>query len=274
MNGMTAVPECSGPAAGVRWRQVALPTEHGSWGFLLEPLVAGMVVAFSPAAPWIAVMVTAAFLARRPLQVMVAQRENRDGPIFAAASRMLLIHSLIGLAGVAGTALTAGLPAFLPLCLAAPTAFFQLYVETTNRGRQLRAELAGSAVMPATAAAIALAGGMTWPAATALWMLFAARFLPSVLYVRSRLALEKGKPHKFAIPALVHLIALMLVVALAFYGLTPMLPALVFVLLLARSVFGLSRFRTRMKAMRVGIWEVIYGTLLVAAVIIGYLAGV
>lgn len=251
-----------------------MPTEHGSWGFLLEPLVAGMAIAFPPAAPWIAVMAAAAFLARRPLQIMVAQRENRDGAIFAAASRMLLIFSLVGLAGVAGTAVTAGLPAFIPLCLAAPAAFFQLYVETTNRGRQLRAELAGAAVMLAAAASMALAGGMTWPAATALWMLFAARFIPSVLYVRSRLALEKGKPHKFAIPALAHLIALVLAFALAFYGLTPMLPALVFVLLLARSAFGLSRYRTRMKAMVVGIWEVIYGALLVAAVIIGYLAGV
>lgn len=41
----------------IRAKAVALPVEHGSWGFLLEPLVGGIAIAPSIAAPWIAILV-------------------------------------------------------------------------------------------------------------------------------------------------------------------------------------------------------------------------
>ncbi|HDL49896.1 MAG TPA: prenyltransferase, partial [Actinobacteria bacterium] len=33
----------------VRLRSVAMPTEHGGWGFTLEPIILGLLVAPSPA---------------------------------------------------------------------------------------------------------------------------------------------------------------------------------------------------------------------------------
>ena len=75
------------PARRVRLRQIVLPTEHGSWGFLLEPIVAGVAVAFSAASVWIAVAVIGAFLARRPLQVLINVWRRGDpnliGPVAA-----------------------------------------------------------------------------------------------------------------------------------------------------------------------------------------------
>ncbi len=43
-----------------------------------------------------------------------------------------------------------------------------------------------------------------------------------------------------------------------------------FVVLLTRAVWGLSRFRRRVKAMKIGIWEVVYGTLTVLSIIAGH----
>ena len=48
--------------------RIVLPTEHGSWSFLLEPIVVGFVLAFSAATPWIALMAVGAFFVRQPLK--------------------------------------------------------------------------------------------------------------------------------------------------------------------------------------------------------------
>ena len=47
----------------------------------------------------------------------------------------------------------------------------------------------------------------------------------------------------------------------------------VFAFLLFRSAVGLSPFRTKMKAMKIGIWEVVYGAVTVLSMIVGYYAG-
>ena len=88
--------------------------------------------------------------------------------------------------------------------------------------------------------------------------------------MRQRLRLEKGKPFSWLGPAFLHTGALAVCGALAYYRLLPYLPIAVLAFLLLRSVTGLSRSRKRLKAMQIGIREVIYGALLVLALILGY----
>jgi hypothetical protein len=147
-----------------------------------------------------------------------------------------------------------------------------LWYEISRPGRQLFAELSGGIVMGPTAAAMAISAGLAWPVAAGLWFIFAARFLPSVLYVRNRLALEKGKPMSHAIPIGAHIVALAGAAALAGAGIIPLLPVAMFGLLFLRATIGLSPVRRRVKAKRIGVWEVIYGALLVAVVIFSYLS--
>ena len=47
-----------------------------------------------------------------------------------------------------------------------------------------------------------------------------------------------------------------------------------FLVLLIRSIYGLSPFRKRAKAMEIGIGEVIYGALTVTSLIVGHYAGI
>src|SRR6476661_3892164 len=58
----------------VRVGQIALPSEHGGWGLLFEPLVAGLAIAPSVGGLCIAVMTVGAFLTRQPLKMLVIDR--------------------------------------------------------------------------------------------------------------------------------------------------------------------------------------------------------
>ncbi|MCB0162365.1 MAG: YwiC-like family protein, partial [Caldilineaceae bacterium] len=69
----------SGPTkqkARPRWRSIALPTEHGGWGFLLEPLLLGRLVAPSAAGLLLLVATVAAFLLRQPLKIVLVDRRR------------------------------------------------------------------------------------------------------------------------------------------------------------------------------------------------------
>lgn len=48
-------------------RALALPAEHGGWGFVLEPVVLGLLVCPSRPGGALALAATATFLAHHPL---------------------------------------------------------------------------------------------------------------------------------------------------------------------------------------------------------------
>lgn len=252
-------------------RQIALPTEHGSWGFLLEPIAAGLAIAFSAAGIYVVLAVVGAFLARRPFQILVMQQRVRSAS--TPAFKFLAAYSLIALAGFTGLIVTTGAASLVPFAIALPIAVFQLYTEITQRGRQLTAELTGAVIMPSSAAAMILAAGGTWLQAGTIWFFFIARFVPSILYVRNRLNLEKGKQSSFYIPAVLHLGALIVVAWLAITDYFPLLTIPAFALLMARACIGLSRYRHQVKAMKIGVFEIIYGLIVVLSLIVGNYAG-
>ncbi|MBX3298414.1 MAG: YwiC-like family protein [Acidobacteria bacterium] len=262
------------PHRAVRVRQVALPTEHGGWAFLLEPLAAGMAIAFSAGAPWIALITVGAFLTRQPLKVLIADRFGmRNRARAGLALRFLVGYGAIFALGIAGTLFTVGVQPLLPFVLVLPFAGFQIYIDASGQSRKLIPELTGAIVMSASMASIGLSANMPFANAVALWAIFASRSIASILYVRERLRLEKGKWYSRIIPTLAHVAALLLVSMLAFYGLSSFLTIMAMSILAYRAIAGLSPGRTRMKAMQIGVWEIIYGTAVVLSVVIGHHAG-
>jgi hypothetical protein len=257
----------------VKWTRIVLPTEHGSWSFLLEPLVAGTAIASSAAAPWIAVMTVAAFFLRQPLKVFYLSRRNNPA-LNAAAMRFLAVFLGIAAVGLAASVWTAGWWVLFPFAVAAPLAIQQVFFDLSSRNRSLLGEISGAVAISSSAAALLLAGGTALPAAAALWVVFACRSVPSVLYVRERLLLEKGKEFQWFLPVAAHAVGLAGAVALASDGLVPWLTSAVIAFLAFRSTSGLSHYRTRMKAMKIGLWEVAYGALFVGSIIAGHYVGI
>ena len=108
----------------------------------------------------------------------------------------------------------------------------------------------------------------------ALWAVLVGRFIPSILYVRNRLLLEKGQNFDRVSPTIAHATSFLICLVFALLGLASFLIVAVFCLLLARAVYGLFGGRTGTKAMVIGIWEVVYGVLTIAAIIVGHYAGI
>ena len=260
----------SEPAPRGLLRQVALPGEHGSWAFLAEPIVLGLLVAPTVAGALVSLAAVAVFLARRPLRMVITdRRKGARYPRTPVAEGFLAGCAVVGALALAGALLAAGGSFLLPLVLAAPIGVVALAFDLGQRSRELAAEVAGALALAAAAAGIALAGGWTPGPALALWAILAARTVPSILYVRARLRLERRDPADVTGALLAHLAAVVLALALAWLRLAPWLAAAAMALLAVRAAWGLSPRRPALKTWQLGVSEIAFGLVTVLAVAAG-----
>jgi hypothetical protein len=256
---------------GVVLKTVALPIEHGGWGFLLEPVVLGLVLAPSWAGLALGGSALAAFLARHPLKLALGDhRRGARHPRTGWAEAFALGYAFAALACFGLALATTRAPFWLPLVAAAPLAATQLWLDARHRGRDLTAELAGAIALGASVSMIVLAQGWPRGPALALWAIMAARAAVSVLYIRTRLRLDRGLASHAAATWTLHLAALAVAAALAAAGWAPWLALVAFTALLARAAQGLSSSRRRVRPRVIGFRELGFGILTVLLVAAGY----
>lgn len=218
-------------------KPLALPTEHGGWGFLFEPLVLGLAVAPSWGGALIAVAAVFAFLARQPLK-FAAQDALRGRSYPRTRWCRLFAVAYLGGAGmaIAGAIALNGWKLTIPFAAVAPLAFVTLIFDARNQSRSLLPEICGSIAMSSTAAAIPLAGGKSLVAAFAVMALLIARGLPAILYVRTLLRRGHGLVAS-PIPAIAsHAVAVAVAYVIASY-----IAAATAVALLIRAAWGLTK---------------------------------
>ncbi len=170
------------------WRAVAVPTEHGGWGLTLEPVLLGLLIAFSWSGCAIGLAAFMAFLVRTPLKLAVVdRRRHRSLPRTRLATRIagfeLVLLALLGMVAL----WSAGAAWLVPVLIAGPLVAVELWFDIRSRSRRLVPELAGAIGIAAVAASITVAGGGSWPLAVAAWMVLAARAVASVPYVRTQI---------------------------------------------------------------------------------------
>ena len=177
-----------------RIRSVALPTEHGGWGFTLEPILLGLLVAPSASGWEISVAALGIFLARRPVKLFSADLVRRR---WLPRSAMALVFSFIfgglALAGVIGALVTTQGPFLIPVALAAPFALVALRADAHSRNHALLAELSGAIAMSSTVAAITVSSGWDLLPSLGLWLVLAARDVAAIVLVRGQVRRSKGK---------------------------------------------------------------------------------
>jgi hypothetical protein len=255
-----------------RVRSVALPVEHGGWGFLFEPILLGLLVAPSLAGGLIALAAVGAFLARQPLKLALKDRTaGRSVPRTRLAQRFAAGYVGVAVAGFGLAVLITREPLlFVALLLAGPVAAVQLVHDVSGRGRAALAELAGAIALGVSAALIGLAGDQGLDVALTVWLLVVLRGVTAILYVRSRLRLERDQPAGIPLAVGTHGAALLGVIVLIALDVLPWLTAAAFVVLLLRAAYGLSQWRRRLPAKRIGWQEISYGLLFVVVTGVAY----
>lgn len=263
------------PVSNIPVKSIALPIEHGAWGFLFEPLAAGLLLAPSLAAPFIILFTVGAFLTRQPLKFLATDMmKRRVLPRTPVARRFVLIFAAVTAVGFVGSLLLAPLDSFIPFLFAGPVALFLISQDVARQTRQLIPELLAAAALGSSITVLALAAGFGYSYSFALWAIMVARLIPSVLFVRNRLHLDKGKEYSAGIAIGSHVAALALVAGLFVSGLASLLTVGVAAFLLIRCITGLSSRRRLVPAKFIGIREVVYGVVYALSVVIGYYAGI
>lgn len=246
--------------SSVSIKSVAVPAEHGGWGFLSEPLLLGLLIAPSLPGIGLVLMMAAVFLLHQPLKIVV--KDRRKGRVYERtrlAQQFLVIYGVSGLVGFGITWVSASNPLWIiPLLTAAPFAALQLAYELRNDGRNLVSEIVGALVLAASAPALLLAAGHLPLLAVLAWGALALRIIPAILYVRARIRLIHGKPIRRQLIIAAHLAAVVIGLFLWASGLANAAILLATGALLARAIYGLY-FSPSVAAKVVGFQEVFWG---------------
>lgn len=175
-------------------RAVALPTEHGGWGLTAEPVLLGLIIAWSLAGLALGIAAILAFLVRTPLKLaLIDRRRGRTLERTRLATKLAAAE----LAAIGALALFAGLRAgwqwLIPVIIAVPFVAVQMAYDVRSRGRRLIPELTGTVGIAAIAAAILRADQQPWALAIAVWMVLVGRALASIPFVRTQvIRLHRG----------------------------------------------------------------------------------
>jgi len=252
-------------------RSIALPAEHGGWGFLLEPIILGLLVAPSIRAVLIAVAAISFFLVHQPLKLAIKDHRKKRRVLRTAwAEKFAIGYGLAGSIAFLSVLLTSPLSFVIPLMIGSIFGLVQLIYDSQNKSRHIIPQLCGAAALASTVMAITLLSGWSWLAALMLWLLLVVRAITSILYVRARLRLEYGKTYSAALVHGTHVFSLLLIVTLAGRDLIPELVLIPFILLTCRAFYGLSPWRKSVQPKVVGFSELAYGIITILIIAIGY----
>ena len=253
---------------------MALPAEHGGWSFVAEPAILGLALAPSAAGACLALAALVGFLARHPLKLLLMdRRRGARYPRTALAEGVFAGYTGLASLLVALAFVLAPAPFWLPLLAATPIGLVAVAFDALGRSREALPEAAGAVALGASATAIALAGGAPAGAAWGAWALLALRAATSVPYVRARLRLDRGREVGAPAVHVGHAAALAAATGLAAAGFAPWLAPAVFLVLLARSGWGLSPGRGAIRPQALGVQEVGYGVLTLVLLAVGYRVG-
>ena len=188
-------PQAPAPRPRRQWQVVALPSEHGGWSLTLEPVLLGLLVAWSWAGLALGGAALLAFLARTPLKLAVIdRRRGRRSERTRAAERVAALEVAMLIVLVVVAAAAASRQFWPPLLLAAPLVLVELWYDARSRSRRLVPELAGAIGIGSVAAAVALAGGEGNVVSFGLWCVIGARSLAAIPYVRVQISRMHGRP--------------------------------------------------------------------------------
>lgn len=178
------------------WRQVAVPSEHGGWSLTAEPVVLGLVVAWSWPGLALGVAAMLAFVARTPVKIVLVDRwRHRWLDRSRLAARIAAVELvMIGLLAALAATEAVDDRFWVPLAVAAPFIGMELWFDMRSRSRRLVPELAGTFGIGSVVAAIVLTDGGSLALAVGLWVVVSARAAAAIPYARTQVFRAHSRP--------------------------------------------------------------------------------
>lgn len=255
-------------------RHIAIPQDHGSWVFLLSPLLIGLFAggSWSSASAFLIIAALAGFLIRQPATILVkiytGRRSRRDLP---AAFFWISIYSIIGMLALGGLILLGyqyilllGLPGILVF------AWYLYLVSQRSERHKIGVGIVASGVLALNAPA-AYWVGVNWPDPRGWWLfiLIWLQSAASIVYAYLRLN-QRNLPETTSLSTRISLgrrallyttFNLLFVLVLSISGVLPILLPLPYALQWVETLWGTVRPAIGVKPTAVGIRQLIISTI-------------
>ena len=249
-------------------KKVSLPPEHGSWSFVLEPLILSLLVAFSSAGLFLAVTTFFIFLNHQPIRVLLNKKINKQ--LFLPALLFFVIYSVLIVVCFFSVYRNTQIIYLLPFAVAVFLMAVFFILELLQKGRKLLAEFIAPISITFIGISIVLIGGWKILPAAAFAVVLLARSIPTVLYIHLKVQHIKKKKLSKQLFYFLEFIFFVLIIVLVMFNLVPRLSIIASIILIGRAIYGLSEKGLRENIKTIGIREFIYGILYVVIVYIGY----
>jgi YwiC-like protein len=255
-------------------RQIYIPQDHGSWVFILSPLLVGLFAGktFSSASLYLVVAAMAAFLIRQPVTMAIkawsGRRPKEDLPV---ARAWIIVYGAIIAAAVLALILEGFVYVTYLAVPAAPVFAWHLWlVSRREERRQAGIEIVATGVLSLAAAAAYWVGSSRYdPVGWWLWILVWMQTAASIVYAYLRLEQREWKsvPNRwirFRAGTRAYLytsFSFALALALSLLAVLPSLIFLPYLVQWAETVWGVDHPATGWKPTRIGVRQLIVSTL-------------
>lgn len=279
----TVKPDKMTKRASIIRKHIAIPQDHGSWVFILSPLLIGLFAGerFTPASINLIVAAMSVFLLRQPVSIAVKAYSGRRSKADLPAARFwVLVYGIIILLALAGL-IADGFTYILYLAIPGiPVFIWHLYLVSKRAERKQEGVeiLATGALALAAPAAYWIGQGSYDMLGWALWLLTWLQSAASIVYAYLRLeqreqaeGLERSEQWRMGKRALQYTsFNLTLSLILGWLGWLPQWIFIPYLLQWLETVWGISHPATGWKPTAIGIRQLIVSTLFTLLFIISW----
>ncbi|MEW6094570.1 MAG: YwiC-like family protein [Chloroflexota bacterium] len=255
-------------------RHIAIPQDHGSWVFILSPLIIGIFAGgdFTLASFFLVLAAMAVFMIRQPVTVAVkAYSGRRPRTDLPAARFWILVYSAVALAALTGLILQGFLDILYLAVPGAPVFAWHLYLVNRRAERkQAGVEILATGVLALAAPAAYWVGkGVYDPLGWALWLLTWLQSAASIVHAYLRLE-QRGlpevplRPVRWQMGRRALLYTTFNLILSLITGLAGFLPRFIFVPFLLQwleTLWGITQPAVGVKPTRIGLRQLLVSTL-------------
>ncbi len=252
-------------------RKVAYPKEHGSWGFLIEPLLLALLVAYTNTGLLLALSTFVIFLAHQPVRILL---NNHDKVLKQVALIVLVVYSALVVFLLSEIFSQVEYEILFPFAIAIAMMFFFLILELLKLGRYLIVEFIAPVAISLIGLNIALFDGWTVNNLIAFEIVLLSRAIPTVLYVNVKLLFFKKLKTNLLPLRISEVFFLAITIILFIYCYIPFLSIIAVLMFITRSYIGLLPRNKNENVKKLGIKEFIFGFSFVIINAIGYLLNI